>query len=114
MKKKIMIVIITILIMMTITGCSNLENKPSLSELAKINDPIIQYFQSDNVEYDNYSFNYVDERAKKVVVGLLDNTKEQQDRFKELVIDSEYLVFIKADLLYDEVNSSGSNNITLN
>lgn len=60
MKKKIMIVIITILIMMTITGCSNLENKPSLSELAKINDQIIQYFQSDNVEYDNYSFNYVD------------------------------------------------------
>lgn len=38
MKKKVMIVIITILIMMTITGCSNLENKPSLSELAKIND----------------------------------------------------------------------------
>ena len=114
MKKKIMIVIITILIMMTITGCSNSENKPSLSELAKINDQIIQYFQSDNVEYDNYSFNYVDERAKKVVVGLLDNTKEQQDRFKELVIDSEYLVFIKADLPYDEVNSSDSNNITLN
>ena len=114
MKKKVMIVIITILIMMTITGCSNFENKPSLSELAKINDRIIQYFQSDNVEYDNYSFNYVDERAKKVVVGLLDNTKEQQDRFKELFIDSEYLVFIKADLPYDEVNSSDSNNITLN
>ena len=53
MKKKIIIVIVTILITMTITGCSNFENKPSLSELAKINDQIIQYFQSDNVEYDN-------------------------------------------------------------
>ena len=114
MKKIIVIVLITILIAIVITGCSNLENKPSLSELAKINDYIIQYFQSDNVVYDNYSFNYVDERAKAVVIGLLDNTKEQQDRFKELVIDSEYLVFIKADLPYDEVNSNEIDNITLN
>jgi len=114
MKKvlKISVIIICSLLILGITGCDNLDNKPTLSELSKINDQIIEYFQSDNIQYDNYSFNYVDDRAKVVVVGLLDNSKEQQEKFKELVVDSEYLVFIKADLRYDEVNDD--NNITLN
>lgn len=73
----------------------------SLSELSKVNDQIIAYFQNPDVAYDNYSYNYVDEQNKVVVVGLLNNTKEEQDRFKEIVVNSDYIKFVKGERLKD-------------
>lgn len=71
--------------------------KISMKTLNKINDQIIQYFQTDNHEYRNLAHNYVDEKERVVVVGLLENTKEQQDKFRKLVIDSEYIRFEKGE-----------------
>ena len=71
--------------------------KISKKALNEINDKIIEYFQTDNHEYKNLSHNYVDEKERVVVVGLLENTKEQQNKFRELVIDSEYIRFEKGD-----------------
>lgn len=73
------------------------DSNASLAELSQVNDQIIAYFQSDNITYDNYSYNYVDELRHVVVVGLLDNSKEKQDEFRKLVVDSEYLKFEKGD-----------------
>lgn len=112
--KKVLVIIICIFltIVIILTEYNNKEKNISLKALSKINDQIISYFQSDDIEYDNYSFNYIDERAKVIIVGLLDNSKEEQEKFKELVVNSEYIIFLKADFKYDENNNY--NEITLN
>ena len=101
MINKIKKIILFGLIIIILTGCTTDNNKPSLSELSKINDKIIAYFQSSNVEYTNYSYNYVDEVNRQVIVGLLNNSKEEQDKFKELVVNSEYITFRKAEPNYN-------------
>ncbi len=101
MINKIKKIILFGLIIIILTGCTTDNNKPSLSELSKINDKIIVYFQSSNVEYTNYSYNYVDEANRQIVVGLLNNSKEEQDKFKELVVNSEYITFRKAEPNYN-------------
>ncbi len=101
MINKIKKIILFGLIIIILTGCTTDNNKPSLSELSKINDKIIAYFQSSNVEYTNYSYNYVDEANRQIVVGLLNNSKEEQDKFKELVVNSEYITFRKGEPNYN-------------
>lgn len=103
MKKKILNTILFIVIIISVTGCSKNTNV-SEEQLNNINDKIIAYFSSDNVEYNNLSFNYVDTINKKVVVGLLDNSKEEQEKFKKQVVDSEYIVFIEGGKLINNSN----------
>ena len=115
-KLSLRIVIILFIVMLIyifiLLACRDFENKPTSRELTKISEQINEYFNTEGYEYDNYGFNYVDERSKKVIVGLLDNSLEEQERFRNLVIDSEYLVFWETDLLYGETN--GYDDITLN
>ncbi len=103
MKKKILNTLLFIIIIISVTGCNKIANI-SEEQLNNINDKIIAYFSSDNAEYNNLSFNYVDTINKKVVVGLLNNSKEEQERFKKLVVDSEYIVFIEGVKLIDNSN----------
>ena len=103
MKKKILNTLLFIIIIISVTGCNKTANV-SEEQLNNINDKIIAYFSSDNAEYNNLSFNYVDTINKKVVVGLLNNSKEEQERFKKLVVDSEYIVFIKGGKLINNSN----------
>ena len=103
MKKKILNTILFIVIIISVTGCNKTANV-SEEQLNNINDKIIAYFSSDNAEYNNLSFNYVDTINKKVVVGLLNNSKEEQERFKKLVVDSEYIVFIEGVKLINNSN----------
>ena len=103
MKKKILNTILFMVIIISVTGCNKTANI-SEEQLNNINDKIIAYFSSDNAEYNNLSFNYVDTINKKVVVGLLNNSKEEQERFKKLVVDSEYIVFIEGGKLINNSN----------
>ena len=103
MKKKILNTLLFIIIIISVTGCSKNTNV-SEEQLNNINDKIIAYFSSDNAEYNNLSFNYVDTINKKVVVGLLDNSKEEQEKFKKQVVDSEYIVFIEGGKLINNSN----------
>lgn len=103
MKKKILNTLLFIIIIISVTGCNKTANV-SEEQLNNINDKIIAYFSSDNAEYNNLSFNYVDTINKKVVVGLLNNSKEEQERFKKLVVDSEYIVFIEGGKLINNNN----------
>lgn len=108
MKKKILNTLLFIIIIISVTGCNKTANNKTANvseeQLNNINDKIIAYFSSDNAEYNNLSFNYVDTINKKVVVGLLNNSKEEQERFKKLVVDSEYIVFIEGVKLINNSN----------
>lgn len=103
MNKKILNTILFVVIIISVTGCSKNTNV-SEEQLNNINDKIIAYFSSDNVEYNNLSFNYVDTINKNVVVGLLDNSKEEQEKFKKQVVDYEYIVFIEGGKLINNSN----------
>ncbi len=81
-------------------GCKKKE--ASLEELNEVNDKIIAFFTGNLSQYENYSFNYVDETNHKVVVGLLENTSEWQEKFLELVVRSPYIEFVKGEALKDE------------
>jgi len=70
-------------------------NTVTEQELNDINDIIIEYFESGNENTFKLSAHYVDAEKKVVVVELEENSKEDQENFKKLVIDSEYIVFIQ-------------------
>lgn len=90
MKRMILIFSVIFLGVIT-TGCSR-EKKVSIDELNKINDGIVEYFQTHD-KYSNFSYNYVDEEGLVVVVGLVDNNREEQVWFKKNVVDSKYIKF---------------------
>lgn len=101
MKKTILTTLLCGVMILGLAGCGKSTKDVSETELNKVNDQIIMYFSSENADYDNLSFNYVDLTNKKVVVGLIDNSKEQQDKFKDLVINSELVEFIEGENLVD-------------
>lgn len=103
MKKKVIVGLLITVMCFILVGCRNneinggtLKNKKT--ELDKINNKIIEYFSTDNVPLkDNIGFNYVDMTNNIVIVGLKDNGKEQQEKFKELVVDSKYIKFVQGE-----------------
>ncbi len=99
MKKKILTILIFGVIFLGITGCGK-EKMTDIYELNIINDKIIEYFEKNgSVKYDNYSYNYVDEENGFIIVGLFDNSKEQQEWFKKNIVNSKYIKFEQAKLL---------------
>lgn len=104
MKKTILNIVLCGIMILGLTGCGKSATEVNEKELNKVNDQIIEYFSSENVEYNNLSFNYVDLDSKKVIVGLIDNSKEQQDKFKKLVNDSELIEFVNGEDAIDYNN----------
>lgn len=107
MKKKLLTILICGFMVMGITGCNNSENKVvekvKKEDLQSVNTKIIDYFQSNGVKnYDNYVFNYVDEENNVVVVGLLNDSKEEQEKFKNSVVNSNLIKFVKSEQLVNE------------
>lgn len=102
MKKKILTIILCGLMILGITSCGK-EKEVSVDVLNDINDKIINYFHTNGAEkYENYSYNYVDEENRMVIVGLVDNSKEQQDWFKKNIVNSKYIKFEQGEHLKDE------------
>ena len=92
--KKIVFTIISLILLFSASGCGK---EVTVDELNAVNNKIIEHFTSDEALYDNLTFNYVDVTNMKVVVGLLENTKEQQKKFKDMVVDSKYLEFVQGE-----------------
>jgi hypothetical protein len=92
-----------------ITGCQKSKNTITVDQLNDVNNEIIKYFSSNNVEYGNWSFNYVDEENNVVIVGLFDNSKEQQKLFKEKVVNSNLIKFIHGEPNEDHKKTSTLN-----
>lgn len=111
MKKVLFVILISIIV---ITGCEKKEI--TIDELNIINEKIINYFQSNNM-YENYSYNYVDEEKKVVVVGLVNNTNEEQEWFIKNIVNSKYIKFEQGNHLYNEyedVSILNSNKVDVN
>lgn len=109
MKKKLLTILICGFII-GVTGC-NSSKKVEKEDLQNVNNKIIEYFQDNGVtDYDNYVFNYVDEENNTVVVGLLDNSKEEQEKFKKNIVDSALIKFVKSEKLVNENNNDDVEN----
>lgn len=106
MKKTILTILVCGVMVLGLTGCIK-EKEVSIDELNSINDKIIYYFQTNGAEkYDNYSYNYVDEENKIVIVGLVDNSIEQQEWFKKNIVNSKYIKFEQGNHVTNENYSS--------
>lgn len=102
MKKIILNIIWCGFMFLGFTGCIK-EKRVSINDLNNINDKIIEYFKINGVEkYNNYSYNYVDEEKRFVIVGLVDNSEKEQEWFKENIVNSEYIKFEQGEHLKDE------------
>lgn len=97
MKKVLIFIVLFGSLLFGMTGCNSEKEVEvtTLDELNDINDKITIYFSSDDNQYDNLCFNYVDEVNMVVVVGLLDNSKEEQEKFKDTIVNSEFIEFIQ-------------------
>ena len=100
MKKTLFAVLVCTLMTLTLTGCGskvetdNRVGNVSIEKLNDINNKIIYSFNDNGTSiYDNYSYNYVDEKDMVVVVGLVNNSKEEQEWFKKNIVDSKYIRF---------------------
>lgn len=101
--KKILLIVVFLLLLLGITGCFKRE-KVTIDELNIINNEIINYFQTNEDKYNNYSYNYVDLENYVVVVGLVDNSKKQQEWFKKNVVNSKYIKFEEGERLSNEMD----------
>lgn len=100
--KKIWAIFMCGIMALTITGCGKKIKKTQLEDLQKINNEIIKYFSDKDVKnYENFIFNYIDEENKVVVVGLLDNSEKEQEKFKNTVVNSDLIKFVKGEKLVD-------------
>lgn len=118
MKKTILTILLCGVLVFELTGCGK-EKEVSVDELNGVNNKIIEYFQTNGVdEYENYSYNYVDEENKVVIVGLVDNSKEQQEWFKNNVVNSKYIKFEQGEHAttesYENISTLQSNKVDVN
>ena len=113
MRRIILVFSVIFLGIITITtGCGR-EKNVSIDELIKINDKIIEYFQTHD-KYSNFSYNYVDESNLVVVVGLVDNSKEEQSWFRKNVVDSKYIKFEQGEHYNDGFDVAKNIDIIVN
>ena len=103
-KKIVLIMLLGLLVILLIIGWCNIKNKRIDNQLVEINNSITDYFLMDNIEYTNLSFNYIDSSQNKVIVGLYENTKEQQNEFKRIVVDSKLIVFVDSKGIDNQLN----------
>lgn len=102
MKKIILTILICGFMVLGLTGCET-KTDVSIEKLNDINNKIIDYFQQNGTEmYNNYSYNYVDEKNKVVIVGLVDNSLEEQKWFKENIVNSKYIKFEQGEVFTSE------------
>ena len=92
--RKTLIVVLCIIMFGVITGCSGTD-EVSIKELNEINDKITEFYINNNDKAGNLGSHYVDEENMVVVVELIDNSTKEQEKFKEEVIDSEYIKFVE-------------------
>ena len=81
----------------SIVGCKKNSVSVTEEDLEKVLQEIDNYYQSEKYKVDDYSmsFYYMDLTNMKVVVGLMDNSKEHREGFKKNVVDSEYITFVQ-------------------
>lgn len=113
--KKVIFSLLGVFLILVLVGC-NINSDVSLEELNSINDKIIDYFQKNGaMSYNNYSYNYVDEENKMVVVGLADNSEKEREWFIRNVVNSKYLRFEQGTgINYEDIDVSNIIDLIVN
>ena len=79
--------------------CKETKNIDYIMSPKDIHDLINDYFTKPEVDLSNYAYSYVAEENNKVVVGLIDNSEEKQNKFIDNVFTvccgEDYIRFIK-------------------
>ncbi len=110
--KRIFLGLLCASLLIGVTGCGNSKKVATEEDLESVNNEIIAYFQTNGTsDYENYVFNYVDEENKVVVVGLLDNSEEEQERFKDTIVDSDLIKFVKSEKFVNENDNQESEDL---
>lgn len=114
MKPKVIVILFAIIMIFLLMGCAINKSIKSekvnsdysgaaennKNELNRINNKIINYFSVEDAPLkENMSFNYIDEEKNVVVVGLKNNSEENQQEFRKLVVDSPYIKFVQGENL---------------
>ncbi len=106
MKKILLIILICGVMLLGLTSCGSNKQENTKETLQDVNNKIIEYFSINGVkDYENYIFNYIDEEQNVVVVGLLNNSEEEQEKFKKDIIDSDLIRFVKGEKLISEIDN---------
>ncbi len=70
--------------------------------LEDVNDKIINYFSNKQNDTSNLAYNYIDSEKQVIVVGLVDNSKNNQEEFMSSVFsDSKYIKYIKDNAIIE-------------
>ena len=98
MKKKLIGILTCFILIIGLTGCEEKKSEVTLNELKEIMETITTKIASDE-NYTNFSSCYIKEDQKIIIVELINNTKEEQDLFKQNIVNSEYIKFEKGEYL---------------
>ena len=82
----------------------DVNNKISIDKLKIIQDEIgdnLKKYRDHNV-YDNFAACFVDEEKNRVVVELVNNSKEEQIWFRNNIYNSDYIVFKQGGPYYTQ------------
>ena len=91
--KKAILAIFACEILLMATGCKNNPEKET-ENLTKVYNQINEYFGNENVDRTNLGSVYLDEENDVVVVELIDNSTENQEKFiKNTNVNSKYIKF---------------------
>lgn len=91
MKNKIIIILLCSFL---VIGCGKQNNIKEIS-LEEVNIKIEEYFGNENNDRTNLVYNYIDLDNNTIIVGLVDNSKEKQDEFLNLIFDKNTIKYIK-------------------
>lgn len=88
----------------TETVCKETVIKDYYIEAKELQDKINEYFMSEGVDLSNYAYSSIDSN-NKVIVGLIDNTEDNQNDFLDKVFikccGADYISFIKEHKLIE-------------
>lgn len=93
MKKTILTILICGIMVLGLTGCRN-EKELQEDTLKETYNKVDEYFSSEKADRSNLAAFSLDESNNVVVVTLVDNSKEKQEKFiKDANISSKYVKF---------------------
>jgi uncharacterized lipoprotein NlpE involved in copper resistance len=96
MKKKLLVCLLAVVMCFVLVGCKKSEGIKGDTELNDVYNKVGEYFGDENVDHSNLGAYYLDVEQNVVIIVLVDNSKEKQESFKELVkVDSKYLKFVQ-------------------
>ncbi|HIT10209.1 MAG TPA: hypothetical protein IAC24_01230 [Candidatus Onthousia faecigallinarum] len=104
MKKKVFILVLAgCILLLGLTGCGKAETLTVPLTLEEVNQKIQDYFSEEGADLSNWTYHYIDEENQVVVVGLLDNSSEEQEDFLEKVFTAKERDEIRKENLIDFV-----------